>query len=82
MAWLTPPWPTRTSVGPKPLRPVENSQEFLRREATCEQTLRYFGKLKLKEFSVVDDYGLFIRCTNPKAFDSAEFANGLSHFVK
>jgi SAM-dependent methyltransferase len=49
---------------------------------SVEQILRYFGKLTLKEFSVVDDNGLFIRGGDPKAFDSAEYANGLFHFVK
>lgn len=41
-----------------------------------------FLELKLLEFAVVDDKGVFIRDAEPKDFDTQEFANGLFHFSK
>lgn len=47
-----------------------------------ETIIEYFGNLKLKEFSVIDDRGKFIRNVEPSKFKGLNYGCGLFHFTK
>jgi ubiquinone/menaquinone biosynthesis C-methylase UbiE len=49
---------------------------------SSEQILKYFNRLKLVEFSGVDDEGLFRENINIDAFSNSEYACGLFWFKK
>jgi len=47
-----------------------------------KQILEYFPKLKLVEFSGIDDNGLFVQNVKPSSFSKYNYACGLFHFTK